>query len=159
MAGPGGPVRAERSMALQAERRLEHFEVHVRRGARWTIELTAAEEAEACVRARQLLQRAEIESVMVRQEIYDPASDRSAGRVVLAETRPRPRGRWRFARWTAPPAEAQLAEAETHARRATAPPPPLPRDWPIVACSIGGGCIALIALAVLVALGEWAPLG
>ena len=80
-----------------------------------------------------------------------------AGRRILAALdRPPPAG---FARWTAPPAEVPLAEAEIHVRRATAPPPPLPRDWPIVACSIGGGCLALIALAVLAALGEWTPLG
>jgi hypothetical protein len=143
---------------LVADRRSEHFEVHARRGGRWTIELTAAEEAEACARARLLLQRAEVESVKVWKEVYDPRTDQAAGRVVLAETRPRPKGRWRFARWTAPPPEMLPAEPAAHVRRNAAAPPPLPRDWPVVACSIGGGCLALIALAALAALGEWAPL-
>jgi hypothetical protein len=141
-----------------ANRRSEHFEVHAQRGGRWTIELTAAEEAEACARARLLLQRAEIESVKVWKEIYDPRTDQGAGRIVLAEAKPRSQRRRRFARWTSPPAETP-PESGVHTRRDTAPPPPLPRDWPIVACSIGGGCLALVALAALAALGEWAPPG
>lgn len=146
-------------MALVADRRIEHFEVHARRGERWTIELTAAEEAEARARARLLLQRAEVDGVKVWKEIYDPRSDQAAGRVVLAESRPPAKGRWRFARWSAPPAEPALAAPEAHVRRGTARPPPLGRDWPVVACGIGGGCLALIALAALAALGEWAPPG
>lgn len=146
-------------MALVADRRVEHFEVHARRGERWTIELTAAEEAEARARARLLLQRIEVEGVKIWKEVYDPRTEQGAGRIVLDEAKPRPKGRWRFARWTAPPVESESAEPEGHVRRTTAAPPPLPREWPIVACSIGGGCIALIVLAALAALGEWAPLG
>lgn len=145
-------------MALVADRRSEHFEVHLQRGGRWTIELTTAEEAEACARARLLLQRADTGSVKVWKEVHDPRTDQTAGRVVLDETRPRPKGRRRFARWTASPAEAPPADTNVHVRRAIAPPPRPPRDWPVVACSIGGGCLALIALATLAALGEWAPL-
>lgn len=146
-------------MDLRAERRLVHFEVHVQRGERWTIELTAAEEEPACERARQFLQRPEILGVKVWKEVHDPGSGRSAGRVVLAETKPRPKSRWRFARWTAPPIEEPVPEPEVYQRRSVAPPPPMPADWPIAVCGIGGGCLALIVLAALAALGEWSPLG
>ena len=88
-------------MVLEDARRLVHFEVHVQRGARWTIELTAAEEELACERARQFLQRADVDGIKVWKEVYQPASGQSAGRIVLAETRPRLKGRWRFGRWTA----------------------------------------------------------
>ena len=134
-------------------RRLVHYEVHVQRGARWTIELTSAEEDLACERARELLQQAEVDGIKVWKEVYDPASGRSAGRIVLAETRPRPQGRWRFGRWTKPPPEEPEPEPEAYVRRKVAPPPPMPSDWPVVACSIGGGCAALVGLAILAAVG------
>ena len=146
-------------MTLRTDRRVEHFEVHVRRGERWTIELTAAEEGLACERARELLQRAGIDGARVWKEVFDPQSGQAAGRLVLAETKAKPRPGWRFARWTAEPAAEPPPEPETHVRRGTALPPPLPADWPVAVCSLGGGCLALIALAVLAALGEWLPLG
>jgi hypothetical protein len=144
-------------MALGVDRRLVHFEVHVQRGSRWTIELVAAEEAAACERARHYLQRAEVGGVKVWKEVHDPASGRTAGRIVLAEAKPPPRDRWRFARWTRP-APGQ-PEPEGHTSRAgAAPRPEAPDGWPVAALSIGGGCAALVALAVLAAIGQWAPL-
>ena len=141
-------------MAFEEARRLVHFEVHVQRGARWTIELTAAEEELACERARQFLQQAEVDGIKVWKEIYHPASGQSAGRIVLAETRPRPKGALalrpldRRGRMS-----ATEPEPEDYVRRDVAPPPPLATDWPVAICSIGGGCAALVALAVLAALG------
>jgi hypothetical protein len=142
-------------MALGVDRRLVHFEVHVQRGHRWTIELVAAEEVPACERARHFLQRAEVGGVKVWKEVHDPASGRTAGRIVLAEAKPPPRGgRWRFARWTRPAPERPELEAEGHTpRKVGAPRPELPHAWPAAALSIGGGCAALVALAVLAALG------
>jgi hypothetical protein len=141
-------------MVFEDARRLVHFEVHVQRGARWTIELTAAEEELACERARQFLQRADVDGVKVWKEVYQPASGQSAGRIVLAETRPRLKSRWRFGRWTSVVDQAALQpEPEGYVRRNVAPPPALAGDWPVAICSIGGGCAALVALAVLAALG------
>ena len=141
-------------MVVEDIRRLVHFEVHVQRGARWTIELTAAEEELACERARQFLQRADVDGIKVWKEVYQPANGQSAGRIVLAETRPRLKGRWRFGRWTAMVDHAATApEPEEYMRRNVAAPPPVPTGWPVAICSIGGGCLALVALAVLAALG------
>lgn len=140
-------------MVFEDARRLVHFEVHVQRGVRWTIELTAAEEELACERARQFLQRADVDGIKVWKEVYHPASGQSAGRIVLAETKPRLKGRWRFGRWTAAVAEEPVPEPEDYVRRNAAPPPATPADWPIAICSIGGGCAALVGLAVLAALG------
>ncbi len=141
-------------MVVEDARRLVHFEVHVQRGARWTIELTAVEEELACERARQFLQRADVDGIKVWKEVYQPASGQSAGRIVLAETRPRLKGRWRFGRWTAVVDHAATEpEPEDYVRRNVAAPPPLATDWPVAICSIGGGCAALVALAVLAALG------
>ena len=141
-------------MVFEDARRLVHFEVHVQRGARWTIELTAAEEELACERARQFLQQADVDGIKVWKEVYQPASGQSAGRIVLAETRPRLKGRWRFGRWTAvaeklrrSPSRKTMSAATWRRRR------PSPTDWPVAICSIGGGCAALVALAVLAALG------
>ena len=141
-------------MVVEDARRLVHFEVHVQRGARWTIELTAAEEELACERARQFLQRADVDGIKVWKEVYQPASGQSAGRIVLAETRPQLKGRWRFGRWAAVVDDSATApEPEDYVRRNVAPPPPIPTEWPVAICSIGGGCAALVALAVLAALG------
>ena len=141
-------------MAFEDARRLVHYEVHVQRGERWTIELTAVEEELACERARQFLQRTEVDGIKVWKEVYQPASGQSAGRIVLAESRPRLKGRWHFGRWSAVPEPADAEpEPEGYVRRNVAPPPPLPSDWPVAICSIGGGCAALVGLAVLAALG------
>ena len=147
------------AQGLQADRRLVHFEVHVQRGERWTIELTAAEEEPACERARQFLQRPEIEGVKVWKEVHDPGTGRSAGRVVLAETKPKPKGRWRFARWTAPPSRNPPRSPRSISAATSLRLRPCRADWPIAVCGIGGGCLALIVLAALAALGEWSPLG
>jgi hypothetical protein len=135
-------------------RRLVHFEVHVQRGSRWTIELTAGEEEVACERARLFLQHPDVAGVKVWKEVYHQGSGLSAGRLVLAESRPKRKPGWRFGRWTsgASPADAP-PEPEVYVRRKVAPPPPLPSDWPIAWCSIGGSCVALVTLAVLAALG------
>ena len=112
-------------MVVEDARRLVHFEVHVQRGARWTIELTAVEEELACERARQFLQRADVDGIKVWKEVYQPASGQSAGRIVLAETRPRLKGRWRFGRWTAVVDHAATEpEPEDYVRRNVAAPPP-----------------------------------
>jgi hypothetical protein len=154
MVGRGGPLGLESPMSAEDSRRLVHFEVHVQRGERWTIELTAGEEELACERARQFLQRADVDGVKVWKEVYHQGSGLAAGRLVLAETRPKLKGRWRFGRWTSVPDETNATpEPEGYVRRNVAPPPPLPTDWPVAICSIGGGCAALVALAVLAALG------
>jgi hypothetical protein len=140
-------------MAYEEARRLVHFEVHVQRHSRWTIELTAADEDLACERARQFLQQAEVDGIKVWKEIYHPGSGQSAGRIVLAETRPRPKARWRFVRWTAPPPKDPEREPEVYVRRGVAPPPVAPTGWPVALCSIVGGCAALVGLAILTALG------
>ena len=141
-------------MASEDTLRQVHYEVHVQRGSRWTIECTAAEEEPACERARQFLQRADVLGVKVWKEVFHQGSGLAAGRLVLAETRPQPKRRWHFGRWTALPDPAALPpEPDLYVRRKVAPRPALPADWPIAVCSIGGSCIALIALAVLAALG------
>jgi hypothetical protein len=146
-------------MAFDEGRRLVHFEVHVRRGERWTIELAAPEQDAACERARQFLQRPAVEGVKVWKEVYDPGTDQSAGRIVFAETKPKRKGRWRFGCWTAAVVEpAALEPSEAYVRRNVAPPPIAQADWPLAVLSIGGGCAALVALAALAALGDWAPL-
>jgi hypothetical protein len=140
-------------MSAEDSRRLVHFEVHVQRGSRWMIELTAAEEDVACERVRQFLQRADVEGVKVWKEVFHQGSGLAAGRLVLAETRPKLKGRWHFGRCAAVPAPAETApEPEFYVRRNVAPPLPAPAEWPIVWCSIGGSCAALVALAVLAAL-------
>ena len=140
-------------MAFDDTLRRVHYEVHVQRGSRWTIECTAAEEDLACERARQFLQRGDAEGVKVWKEVWHQGSGLSAGRLVLAENRPRLKGRWRFGRWSsgADPAEAP-PEPEVYVRRNVAPRPPRPSDGILVWCTIGGSCAALVVLAVLAAL-------
>ena len=140
-------------MAQVADRRLVHFEVHVQRRGRWTIEHALADEAAASERARQLLQRAEVEAVKVWKELHDP---RPAGRPAAWCTRRRSRARSGAGASRAGPGEpAQEPEldGEERPRRRAAPRPTMPADWPVAAFSIGGGCVALVALAVLAALG------
>jgi len=139
-------------MAHEADCRLVHFEVHVQRRGRWTIEHALADEGAASGRARQLLQRAEVEAVKVWNELHDPVTGRSAGRLVYDEAKPAPKRRWRFARWTGEPPQESELDGEQRTRRRAAPRPPMPADWPVAAFSIGGGCAALVALAVLAAL-------
>ncbi len=154
LAGRRGPPGVGSRMTAEDSRRLVHFEVHVQRGERWTIELTAAEEDLACERARQFLQRPEVDGIKVWKEVYHQGSGLSAGRLVLSESRPRRKGRWRFGRWAAVPDPAEtMPEPEVYVRRNVTPPPLPPTGWPVAICSIGGGCIALVALAVLAALG------
>ena len=140
-------------MAQVADRRLVHFEVHVQRRGRWTIEHALPDEAAASERARQLFHRAEVEAVKVWKELHDSATGRSAGRLVYEEAKPVPKRRWRFARWTGEPAQEPELDDEERPRRRVAPRPTTPSDWPVAAFSIGGGCVALVALAVLAALG------
>ena len=140
-------------MAREADRRLVHFEVHVQRRGRWTIEHALADEAAACGHARQLFQRGEVEAVKVWKELHDARSGRSAGRLVLEDAKPAPKRRWRFARWTGEPASEPEPDGAQLPRRRVAARPTLPADWPLAAFSIGGGCVALVALAVLAALG------
>ena len=139
-------------MAHDADRRLVCHEVHVQRHGRWVIEFAVADAELAGERARQYLQRADVEAVKVWKELHDPATGQSAGRVVFAEAKPRPRPRWRFARWTGEAADEAEPDAEPRPRRKVAPRPSLSADWPVVALSIGGGCAALVAMAVLAAL-------
>ena len=154
-----GRREADPPMASEVDHRLVHFEVHAERAGRWRIELVTPEEELACARGRQLLRQAEVAAVRVWKEVHDAATGQSAGRIVLDERKPPPRsGRWRFARWTAKGEREEPPEPDGYVRRNVAPPPPPPADWPLAALSIGGGCLALVALATLAALNHWAPL-
>ena len=142
-------------MAREAAGRLVHFEVHALRGTRWTIELALADGELARVRAREIAQQAGIDGVKVWQELHDPATGESAGRVILAEVKPRPKARWRGrSRVVTPTADPSPARSEPAPRRRPTTAPPSHRaDWPLAGFSIGGACAALVALALLAAKG------
>ena len=137
-------------MVREAAGKLVHFEVHALRGARWTIELALEDGGLALERAQQMLQLAELDGVKVWKEIHDPATGKSAGRVVSCELKPKPNERWSF-RPRAPAADGAAAGLEPRRRR-MAEPPRRPADWPLACFSIGGACAALVALAVLAAV-------
>jgi hypothetical protein len=142
-------------MVREAAGRLVHFEVHALRGTRWTIELALADGELAQERAQQILHRPEIDGVQVWKELHDPATGESAGRVILAEVKPKPKPRWR--RRSRVPAAAlddqSAATSQPEPRRQPMAPPPRRADWPLAGFSIGGACAALVALAVLAARG------
>ena len=135
-------------MAREAAGKLVHFEVHALRGARWTIELALEDGELALERAQQILQQAEIDGIKVWKEIHDSATGGSAGRVVRCELKPKPRERSSFHTRPSWPA-ADDPGAALERRRRVAAPPPRPAAWPVAWLSIGGGCAALVALAVL----------
>lgn len=136
-------------MAREAVGRLTHFEVHALRGTRWTIEVGLEDGELALEQARQVLQRADVDGVKVWKELHDPATGESAGRMVLCELKPKPKERWSFrVRRTTDNREAATAPR----RRPIAPPPAQPTDWALAWFSIGGACVALVALAALAAI-------
>jgi hypothetical protein len=138
-------------MAHQATRTLVHFEVQVLRGTRWTIELALEDGEQARARAREIAQQPAIDGVKVWQELHDPATGASAGRVILAEVKPRPMARRRRLSRTAAPSPVRPEPAPP--RRPATAPPSRRGDWPLAGFSIGGACAALVALAVLAATG------
>src|SRR5689334_9619121 len=87
-AGAGIATRVPTVQGLAVTRTSSQFEVHALRGTRWVIEFVSADGATALERGHRLLQRAEIDGVKVWQEIHDPSSGRTAGRLVLTETKP-----------------------------------------------------------------------
>ena len=128
------------------------FEVQALRGTRWVIELVSADGAVALERGRQLLQRADIDGVKVWQEVHDRSTGRTAGRIVLAETKPRPKRRRRV-RYGPPSVPAAGAAAPEPSGRRVGSPPARGGDRGVALLSLGGACAALVGLAVLVANG------
>ena len=127
------------------------FEVQALRGTRWVIELVSADGAAALERGRQLLQRADIDGVKVWQEVQDRSTGRTAGRLVLAETKPQPKRRRRI-RYGSPLAPAAGPSTPEPAGRRVTAPPARGGDRGMALVSLGGACAALVGLAVLVAI-------
>jgi hypothetical protein len=128
------------------------FEVHALRGARWLIEAVLGDGDLAQVRARQLLAQADVDGIRVWKEIHDPVAGRSSARIVVAETKPRPKRRRRVGYLQAQ-APAERLPAADPPRRHGAPPPERPDDRGLALATIGCACAALVALAVMSALG------
>lgn len=80
--------------------RLTHYEVQVRHGNRWMIEVVSTERDAAQDLATRLMRRWPVDGVRVVKEIFDPVAGRASGCVIFTQERASP----------SPPAEA-TAEA------------------------------------------------
>ena len=74
------------------DERLTHYEVQVRHGNRWMIEVVSTERDAAQDLAMRLLRRWPVDGFRVVKEIFDPAAGRASGCVIFAQERAPPTG-------------------------------------------------------------------
>ena len=104
---------------------LSHFEVHVQREGRWTIDCIARTAAEALAEAEEIARRPEVLGCKIVNERYNPLTDLCAARVVHRFEKPR-RKRQPAARAPRPSSAAPSSALSSSAAMAPAwavPPP------------------------------------
>ncbi len=65
-----------------------HFEIHVLHGDRWVIDYVSTSREEALEEAGELLRRPEIGGVRVVKELFNPATETTAARILFEHLRP-----------------------------------------------------------------------
>ena len=122
-----------------------HFEVHALYDERWVIDRTSRDEKEALADAQIILRQRRTAGVRVLKEMYNPATDRAAARVLFEHIHPKPERRESIR----PVRHRQLERRITHATPEPARRQPKPaRPTPKTTFAWKGYLLALTALAI-----------
>ncbi len=132
-----------------------HFEVYVLESDRWTIGYVSTSREEALEEASELVRRPEIAGVRVVRELFNPATEATAARIVFERLRPKrkgPRGPAAVARSRPSPATPAAPKPAASAQRAVVESGSDSFSWSSLAGLSVIGAVAGGGLAIILAL-------